>query len=81
MEPSGRFDEQRPEFIKAEPDIDYFQGLTANPLLEVPWSVMKHRLTHPKQVYDVGWMPGNIKVFRKTSTRSRFRFSVASLIG
>lgn len=76
MEQSGRFDEQRPEFIKAEPDIDYFKGLAANPLLEVPWSAMKRRLTHPKRVYVVRWMPGNIQGFRNTRTRSRFRFSV-----
>jgi hypothetical protein len=44
--------------VMVEPDIDYFQDLTAHGLCEVIPNALTHSLTDPTQVYVLRWMAG-----------------------
>jgi hypothetical protein len=46
------------DYIKVEPDIDYFKDLGAHTLLEVIPNSITHGLTDPKKVYVLRWIAG-----------------------
>ena len=46
------------EWIKVEPDIDYYKDLLAHALLEVTANQLTHSLTDPRQVYVLRWIAG-----------------------
>ena len=46
------------EWIKVEPDIDYYKDLLAHALLEVTANQLMHSLTDPRQVYVLRWIAG-----------------------
>jgi hypothetical protein len=46
------------EWIKVEPDIDYYKDLLAHALLEVAANQLTHTLTDPRQVYVLRWIAG-----------------------
>jgi|ERR1035438_5214359 hypothetical protein len=46
------------EWIKVEPDIDYYKDPLAHALLEVTANQVTHSLTDPRQVYLLRWIAG-----------------------
>ena len=46
------------QYIKMEPDIDYYKDLAAHSLLEVITNGISHTLTDPRQVYTLRWIAG-----------------------